>query len=280
MVCNGQERYSFLMSVYWKVDASDLARSMECMFAQTIPPSEVVIVKDGTLPESLEAVLSGYENDYPNVMKIIGYPDNQGLWYALRLGLEECSNELVARMDSDDYAEPCRLEEELEVMRRKPSIDCVGSNVVEFEGSIDNRVSYVDLPSEHDDILRFGKRRCPFRHSSLLYKKSAVQRAGSYQEMPLFEDYDLFMRMVKTGARFYNIPKPLVFMGVNSDFFQRRGDVGYLKKMVRFRKTCLKRGDVDRLEYLTSVIPHAAVCLMPNGLRTVIYKNLLRKDVA
>ena len=154
MVCNGQERYSFLMSVYWKVDASDLARSMECMFAQTIPPSEVVIVKDGTLPESLEAVLSGYENDYPNVMKIIGYPDNQGLWYALRLGLEECSNELVARMDSDDYAEPCRLEEELEVMRRKPSIDCVGSNVVEFEGSIDNRVSYVDLPSEHDDILR------------------------------------------------------------------------------------------------------------------------------
>ena len=68
MVCNGQERYSFLMSVYWKVDASDLARSMECMFAQTIPPSEVVIVKDGTLPESLEAVLSGYENDYPNVM--------------------------------------------------------------------------------------------------------------------------------------------------------------------------------------------------------------------
>ena len=192
MVCNGQERYSFLMSVYWKVDASDLARSMECMFAQTIPPSEVVIVKDGTLPESLEAVLSGYENDYPNVMKIIGYPDNQGLWYALRLGLEECSNELVARMDSDDYAEPCRLEEELEVMRRKPSIDCVGSNVVEFEGSIDNRVSYVDLPSEHDDILRFGKRRCPFRHSSLLYKKSAVQRAGSYQEMPLFEDLRSF----------------------------------------------------------------------------------------
>lgn len=250
------------------------------MFSQTIPPSEVVIVKDGTLPEALETVLANYECDYPNVMKIVGYPHNRGLWYALDLGLGECSNELVARMDSDDYAEPCRIEEELAVMRRDPSIDCVGTSVVEFEGSIDNRVSLVDLPSKHDDILRFGKRRCPFRHSSLLYKKSTVQRAGGYREMPLFEDYDLFMRMVKTGAKFYNIPKPLVFMGVNSDFFQRRGDVEYLKKMIRFRNTCLKRKDINRFEYLTSVVPHAVVCLMPNGLRTAVYKNLLRKDVA
>ena len=175
--------YSFLMSIYEKTKASELSRSIDCMLGQTVPPSEIVIVKDGGLPPALDKLLADYALKHPNVMKIVGYPSNQGLWYALRMGLGECSNELVARMDSDDYSCPDRIEQELAVMRNDPSIDCVGTNVIEFEGSLDNQVSLVDLPSNHEDILRFGKRRCPFRHPTLLYKKSVVLQSGGYQEI-------------------------------------------------------------------------------------------------
>lgn len=266
------------MSVYEKAEASDLSRSLECMLKQTIPPSEIVIVKDGLLPESLEEVLGRYSHDHSDVMKVVGYRDNRGLWFALRLGLSECSNELVARMDSDDFALPDRIEKEIMIMEEDPSIDCVGTNVIEFEGSPENHVSLVDLPGEHEEIVRFGKRRCPFRHPTLLYRKSVVQKAGGYQEMPLFEDYDLFTRMARIGARFCNIQEPLVLMGVNNDFFQRRGDVSYLKKMIHFRRTCLARGDITWFQYLTSVVPHAIVCLMPNAVRAAVYRNFLRKD--
>lgn len=278
MSCDN-DSYSFLMSIYEKTKASELSRSIDCMLGQTVRPSEIVIVRDGSLPPALDKILADYVLKYPNVMKITGYPSNQGLWYALRMGLDECSNELVARMDSDDYSYQNRIEKELAVMRNDPSIDCVGTNVIEFEGSLDNQVSLVDLPSNHEDILHFGKRRCPFRHPTLLYKKSVVLQSGGYREMPLFEDYDLYMRMVSAGAKFQNIAEPLVFVGVDRSFFQRRGDLSYLKKMVHFRTTCLKRGDINAFEYITSIVPHAIVCLLPNRLRTLAYRAFLRVEI-
>lgn len=84
------------MSIYEKTKASELSRSIDCMLGQTVPPSEIVIVKDGGLPPALDKLLADYALKHPNVMKIVGYPSNQGLWYALRMGLGECSNELVA----------------------------------------------------------------------------------------------------------------------------------------------------------------------------------------
>ena len=73
-------------------------------------------------------------------------------------------------MDSDDYSCPDRIEQELAVMRNDPSIDCVGTNVIEFEGSLDNQVSLVDclatmriyFASEKEDA-RFAIRRCCIR---------------------------------------------------------------------------------------------------------------------
>ncbi len=97
--------------------------------------------------------------------------------------------------------------------------------------------------------------------------------------MPLFEDYDLYMRMVSAGAKFQNIAEPLVFVGVNSDFFQRRGDVSYLKKMVYFRTTCLKRRDINAFEYTTSIHPPRNCLLLPNRLRAFAYKTFLRAEV-
>ena len=270
--------YSVLMSLYFRESPSNLERSLNCMINQTIPPDEIVLVEDGALTKELNQVVASFVERHPNLFKVIGYSENRGLWYALRYGMDRCSNELIVRMDTDDYSVPDRVEKQLEVIARDPSIDCVGSNVVEFEGSPDNQISTVVLPATHADIIRFGKRRCPFRHPALLYRKSAVLRAGGYEEMPMFEDYDLYMRMVKTGAKFENVQEFLVYMGTSPDFYQRRGNVSYLKKMIHFRGECLKRGDVNIFEYLTSVIPHSVVCILPNSFRTMIYKKLLRKN--
>lgn len=272
--------YSVLISLYAKERPEYLRESMDSVFAQTVPPEQIVIVKDGPLSPQLDSMLEDYSHQHPELFTFVSYPENHGLWYALGQGIPACRNELVMRMDVDDWSAPTRAEEQLATYAEHPELGCVGTVVVEFVGSTDNPVAFVDLPERHEDIIRYGRRRCPYRHPALMYRKSAVERAGGYQRMPMFEDYDLYMRLASSGCRFYNIQRPLVYMRTSPEFYARRGGVEYTRDMMRFEGECLRRGDINLGEYLTTAIPHAAVCLMPNSLRSFVYSRFLRKPAS
>lgn len=274
------DTYSCLISLYKDEKEHYLSESLDCIINQTIPPEEILIVKDGPLTEGLEEILAKYDASHPGLFSYISYSENRGLWYALRRGVPACRNELIMRMDVDDWSTPDRAEKELEVLEQHPEIGCVGSIVTEFEGDVEHCVSLVELPERHCEIVRFGKRRCPFRHPSLMFRKSVVLAAGNYQKMPYFEDYDLYMRLVASGCIFYNIQESLVYMRTSQDFYLRRGGLAYMRHMLRFKGTCLKRGDFTILEYLISTIPHVIVCLMPNCLRSRVYGKFLRANVS
>ena len=273
-----ETQYSCLISVYAKENPSFLQTCLECVINQTVPPSEIVIVKDGPLTEELESVLALYM-DARDGFTIVAYPENKGLWHALNVGVRACKNDLIMRMDVDDWCTSDRAEKQIDILNTHPEIDCVGSNVVEFEGTISNPVSLVALPETHESIIEYGLRRCPYRHPTLMYRKAAVLRAGSYQNMPYFEDYDLYMRMKSAGSLFYNIQENLVYVRASSDFFERRGGVAYTKNMMHFKSTALRRGDYDVPQFLISVIPHAIVCLAPGRVRRFIYKFFLRSQI-
>lgn len=268
--------YSVLISLYEREQPEYLIDSLNSVFGQTMAPDEVVVIKDGPLTSDLEAVLNSYSDANPGAFTFISYPENKGLWYALSIGVPACRNELIMRMDVDDWMAPNRAEKELRAFVENPSYGCVGSLVVEFEGDVGNPIARVDLPESHNEIVAFGKKRCPFRHPSLMFKKSAVLAAGNYQEMPLFEDYDLYMRLVSSGCIFHNIQEPLVYVRTSQDFYARRGNIAYMRKMLHFKKTCLERGDYTLPEFLACTAPHIVACLMPNGLRAFVYKHMLR----
>lgn len=272
-------KYSCLISIYAKEKPEYLVESLDCVIRQTVPPEEILIVKDGRLTDELEITLSEYAERHPNLFTFVEYEENRGLWYALSKGVPACRNELIMRMDVDDWSAPDRAEKELAILARRPEIGCVGSLVTEFEGGIDNPIALVDLPEEHDDIVAYGKRRCPFRHPSLMFRKGAVLAAGNYQEMPLFEDYDLYMRMASSGCVFYNIQESLVYVRTSQDFYTRRGGLAYMRKMLHFKGACLKRGDYTLSECIVATVPHIIVCLMPNGLREWVYNTFLRASV-
>ena len=272
-------RYSCLISLYAKEKPDYLTESLDCVINQTFPPEEILIVKDGKLTDELEAILLKYAGQNPGLFTFVAYKENHGLWYALSQGVPACRNEFIMRMDVDDWSMPDRAEKELAILVEHPEIACVGSLVTEFEGDISHPVALVSLPEKHKDIIAFGKRRCPFRHPSLMFRKSAVMSAGNYQKMPLFEDYDLYMRMAASGCVFYNIQESLVYMRTSQDFYARRGSFDYAKKMMHFKSICLKRGDYTLPDFIVSTIPHLAVCLMPNKLRSWVYTKFLRSPV-
>lgn len=272
-----ERKYSVLMSVYYKEKPEWLSYSIDSMLDQTVKCDEFVLVEDGPLTEELEAVIEKYKSEYKNLFKIIKLKENVGLGPALKIGIENCKNEFIARMDSDDYSMPNRIEKQFEQFEKDSSLGLVGTNVEEFEGTLENVNCSVVLPETHDAIYKFSKKRCPFRHPTLLYKKSSVMSAGNYREFYLCEDYDLYVRMLRDGCKCYNIQKPLVYMRVGQDFYKRRGGWKYMKTILKFKNEQLKIGYFSLFDYLRSTIPHIIVCLVPNSSRDFIYRNLLRK---
>ena len=272
-----KKKYSVLMSVYYKEKPQWLQYSIDSMLNQTVKPSEFVLVEDGPLTKELDEVINSFVKKNKDLFNIIKLEKNVGLGPALQKGINECKNEFIARMDSDDYSVPTRIERQFKIFEKYPELDLVGTNVDEFEGSIENVNCHVILPEFQKDIYKFSKRRCPFRHPTLLYKKSAVLKAGNYRKFYLCEDYDLYVRMLRSGCKCYNIQEPLVFMRIGKDFYKRRGGWKYMNTILRFKNEQLRNGYFSFSDYIKSTIPHIIVCLMPNNLRDYVYRNLLRK---
>ena len=146
----------------------------------------------------------------------------------------------------------------------------------EFEGEVSNVLSMRKVPEQHENILRFAKGRCPVNHPVVMFRKSAVLKAGGYKHFPLFEDYYLWVRMLMNGARFYNIQESLLFFRFSPDMFRRRGGWRYAVTEVRLQTLFYKMGFIGFFSLLKNVCIRLVTRLLPNGLRSLLYKRLIR----
>lgn len=271
-------KYTVLMSVYYKEKPEYLSLSIESMLNQTVKPDEFIIVKDGPLTTELDEVINNFVTAYPKTFNIIVNETNLGLGPALAKGIENSKNELIARMDSDDYVVSTRCERQLEKFREDPKLEMVGSYEAEFVDDIDNVISIHRVPSENDEIERFMHRRCSVLHPTVMYKKSAVLKSGNYQPVLLYEDYDLFARMVlEYHIKSYNIPEPLYYIRTSEDFFKRRGGIKYAKTVLKFKWGQYRKGYMSLMDFCISGLGQAFVCVLPNSLRKSFYMKFLRK---
>mgnify|MGYP004495762867 FL=1 len=272
-------KYSVLMSVYYKENPEWFRESIESMMNQTVRTNDFVIVKDGKLTNELDEVISEYCKKYPDIFNIVELEKNMGLGLALATGILKCKNELVARMDSDDYSVPERCEKQLKKFNEDESLDIIGSCIAEFIDDINNVKAYRVLPEKHKEILKYAKRRNPFGHPSVMFKKSKLLEAGNYRSYYLVEDYDMWIRMIENGCTCYNFKDIFVYMRISDDFYKRRGGSRYLKSMLKFKKEQYKKGFFSRKDYLISSGAHIFMCIIPNRCRNILYKKFLRKDV-
>lgn len=271
-------KFSVLMSIYIKEKPEHLKESLDSILSNTLLPDEIVIVKDGKLTDELNAVLDEYKSKY-SIIRLCGYEQNKGLGEALRFGVENCSNEIIARMDTDDICDKTRFEKQIKFLEEHADYDIVGSNVLEFVNSITNGVGQRYMPETHDEILKFSKKRNPLVHPSMVMKKQLILDAGNYRHYHLVEDYDLLVRMIMKGGKCYNVQENLVYVRVGEDFYNRRGGWKYCKSINKFETELFKKKYISLFRYLINVCIRSAVYLSPSWLRAWIYKKKLRKSV-
>ncbi len=267
--------YSVLMSVYKKEKPEYLKVAIESMLNQSIVTNDFVLVCDGPLTESLDEVITHFVKTNPGLFNVVRLPQNVGLAMALNEGIKECKNDIVARMDSDDYSKHNRIEKQLKAMD-ETGADIVGSNVFEFSGDIKDLTHSRDLPELDEDIREFAKSRSPFNHPSVVYKKSKVELVGGYGKFDYFEDYYLWITLLQNGCKGYNVQDYLLLMRAGDELYTRRGGKEYAKCVIAFKKYMLKIGYITRLNYTTQTAARVTVAIMPNKVREMIYKRKLR----
>lgn len=269
--------YSVLMSVYHKEKAEYLKQAMNSIWDQTIPTDDFVLVCDGPLTADLDTVIENMQAAHPETMHVVRLEKNGGLGNALNIGIKECKHKLVARMDSDDISRTDRCERQLKVFQTHPDVSVVSGIVEEFTTSIDQIEARRVPPGTQDQILAFAKKRNPFNHPCVMYKKSAVEAAGGYQDFYLLEDYYLWIRMLQNGAIGYNLQEPLLWMRAGSDMYKRRAGWKYAKSQKALFKYMKDSGFISGSQYVQSVAIRSASSITPNWLREFMFKTVMRK---
>ncbi|MGY6546372.1 glycosyltransferase [Arthrospiribacter ruber] len=262
------------MSFYKKDNPKYFEDALESLHKQTLKASEIVLIQDGEISGELESIVIKWEKVLP-IRRIIN-EENLGLGYSLKLGLEACSEKIVARMDADDIAHPKRFEMQLNYLKNNPQISVVGSWIAEFSAELDNINTYRTLPSEPEVLYKFAKKRCPLNHPTVMYRKEDVLFVGSYDNFRFQQDYHLWGRLLNSGFKIANIPTVLLFMRANNELFGRRGGLEYFKNEVAVQKDFLKIGFISEVEYLRNYFIRGTVRVMPIILRKYFYQHVLR----
>lgn len=268
--------YSVLMSVYHKEKPEYLKQAIESIQAQTFPTNDLVLVCDGPLNDTLDEEITKKQQEMGATLNVVRLARNGGLGNALNEGIKHCKNELVARMDSDDIAYPDRCEKQIAVFNTHPKVS-ICSGIVEEFTTDPNIVDTKRVPPETNaEIIEFAKKRNPFNHPCVMYKKSAVEAVGSYQDFYLLEDYYLWLRMLMAGYQGYNIQEPLLHMRAGSDMYLRRAGWKYAEAQAQLFKFMKKRGFISSSQYIKSCVIRGGSSLAPNCLRRFMFEKMLR----
>ena len=211
--------FTVLMALCGKKDPDLFTKALASVFDNDLKPDHMVLVVDGPVDIALGQRVMAAEIDY--AVEIIRLEKNQGLATALNTGLKHIRTEWIVRADADDYNLPQRFRRLAELVRSNPELDLAGSAVLELEMD-GTPVAVRDMPLQHDEILRFMKRRNPFNHMTIACRRSLVEYCGGYPDIYGREDYALWAKMVKTGARCANLPQALVHATGGNDMYRRR----------------------------------------------------------
>lgn len=271
--------FSLLMSVYEGDNADYFLRAFRSTVnKQTVPPSEVVLVEDGPVSLEMCATIERVASESPSPVKRVKLETNVGLARALDAGLDECTHELVARMDADDISEPKRFEKQLAVIEQ--GYDLVGTGLVEFIGHEQHTASTRIPPTDAADISRSARFAQPFHHPTVMYRRSVVADAGGYEDIGPMEDYWLFARMLHRGAKAANIPEPLVKYRVSDGAYARRGGVDKFRTEMSLQRRLHKLGFTTWPQYVRNVIVRGGYRLVPEALRRRAYRRLIANRFA
>ena len=247
-------------------DPDLLRQSLGSIVDQSFSDFECLIVDESSDARSSEYCLGVCAQDQR--FKYVRPKVRLGLVGSLNAGVASSTAPLIARFDADDVCVRNRFELQVKFMQDNPEIGVLGGGLqLTGEGfSVDSIRRY---PLEHSDIEKAFNFTTPIAHPSVIVRRTCLERVGGYSEKYRYaEDLDLWLRMLRVGVKFANLPNVLVKYRVRG--LARRKMHWIYNLRARLSNFCLKNFWRRSLGILiiavVLVVPDAVVRFFVRGL--------------
>ena len=176
-----------------------ITQALDSVKAQTFSDYEVIVVNDGSDDgDELEAQLASHS------LRIIYISqNNRGVSAARNAAINVARGEFYAQLDADDQWLPDYLQFQLGFLTDNPEVTLVYPNATIIGDVAGVELEFMKIsPSEGEVTFESLIREKCLVMTSVTARVSAVREAGLFDEnLRSCEDFDLWLRMVKNGAR-------------------------------------------------------------------------------
>jgi glycosyltransferase involved in cell wall biosynthesis len=184
----------------------DLDEALASILSQTFCEFELIAVDDHSTDDTPARLQRAAAED--RRVRVIASPE-RGFVAAVTAGIAASGAEWIARMDADDRSHPDRLALQMAYLKARPEIDVLGTSVrvIDAGGSPSGTIRY---PLDHA-LIALSLRTAPaLHHGTVVIRRTALDTVGGYRpERFPAEDYDLWCRLLISGARLANLDEPL-----------------------------------------------------------------------
>ena len=205
-------KLSVLMTTY--NNGPFILNAVTSILNQTFREFEFIILDDGSEDETSSIVKNIQDNriSYERI-------NHSGRVIALNYGLQKCSSEWVALMDSDDLSLPDRFQKQI-LYNKKINADIISSWYGIFSKNILKYI--VKTPENDNEIKKTLALHSVISNPGVMFRKSVILDSGGYDVPETdFEDYHLWLK-IRSKATFYNIPEVLILQQYRSDSISRK----------------------------------------------------------
>lgn len=191
-----------------------LNRALNSVYFQDYKDYEVLVF-DNASTDKTQSVLEEYKTIFKDRLKTFSTETGLRVAQARNFLLNKSVGEYIAVLDDDDmWLDSAKLSNQLNILNNDKEIIILGTWAKMFQNG--KVLGYLTPEYEHEKIRKTILFKCPFIHSSLVYSLSRALEAGGYlEDVPVAEDYGLWLRMLSRGGKGVNLNKVMVGYEIN-----------------------------------------------------------------
>ena len=248
-----------------------LMTPLKSCLSNTVLPDEIIVIVDGPVRPAFFSKIQSFEK--LDCVKVLWLPENVGLTQALNEGLKHVTSKYVFRADGDDINRPDRFALQLDMLSRGYSL-CGGAICEkDMQG---NLLAVKRCPSDHEDILKYARRRNPFNHMSVAYELKAAIAVGGYPDIYLKEDWGLWALLIEAGAKTINSQEIFVDATADINMYRRRGGVKNIISEYSIQKFLVSHLSKSIFSAFTDFFIKTLFFFTPAQMRGFIIRRYLR----
>lgn len=182
-------------------EEATIGRAIRSVLDQDVADIEIVVVDDDSDDDTATVASS-----FPGVR----VDANPGVGMAAALGhaLTMARSDTIVKIDADDWHLPGSIETLLAPIEDDPAVVVVGGSARTVDADGHQLDLHMSVPTT-DHMAVVAMVNCPIEHTACAYRRSAVLEVGGYRQVDgvdIIGDYDLWLRLLDTGAVFVGLP--------------------------------------------------------------------------